>query len=100
MERYVIDRCKVMLVEYKSTKEIFAMKALKKDLLIDQDQIENVLLEKKILTDFEHPFLCSLIFCFQSLERVYFVMPFLRGGELFQLLRKQRIFDEEKYKIE
>lgn len=85
-----------MLVEYKNTKEIFAMKALKKDMLIDQDQVENTLLEKKILTDFEHPFLCSMIFCFQTFERVYFVMPFLRGGELFQQLRKQRIFDEEK----
>lgn len=73
------------------------MKGLKKDMLIDQDQIESTLLEKKILTDFEHTFLCNLIFCFQSVERVYFVMPFLRGGELFQQLKKQRIFAEEKY---
>lgn len=85
------------MVEYKPTKELFAMKALKKDMLIDQDQIENTLLEKKILTNFEHTFLCNLIFCFQSVERVYFVMPFLRGGELFQHLKKQRIFDEEKF---
>ena len=40
---------KVCLVEYLQTKTIYAMKSLKKDVLIDQDQIENTLLEKKIL---------------------------------------------------
>ena len=87
---------KVCMVEYLPTKEIFAMKSLKKDVLIDQDQIENTLLEKKILQNFEHPFLVSLIFCFQTEERIYFIMPFLRGGELFQHLKRFRVFDEEK----
>jgi len=90
---------KVCLVEYKPTKEIYAMKSLKKDVLIDQDQIENTLLEKKILETLDHPFLVELIFCFQTEERLYFVMPFLRGGELFQHLRRFRIFDEEKVKF-
>jgi serum/glucocorticoid-regulated kinase 2 len=73
------------------------MKALKKNELINQDQIESTLLEKQILMDFQHPFLCSLNFCFQTFERVYFVMPFFRGGELFQQLKINRIFNEEKY---
>jgi serine/threonine protein kinase len=87
---------KVCLVEYLPTKELYAMKSLKKDVLIDQDQIENTLLEKTILQDLDHKFLVGLVFCFQTEERLYFVMPFLRGGELFQHLRKSRIFDEEK----
>lgn len=87
---------KVCMVEYSPTKEIYAMKSLKKDVLIDQDQIENTLLEKKILESLEHPFLVGLTFCFQTEERLYFIMPFLRGGELFQHLKKFRIFNEEK----
>lgn len=87
---------KVCLVEYLPTKELYAMKSLKKDVLIDQEQIENTLLEKKILESLEHPFLVSLVFCFQTEERIYFIMQFLKGGELFQHLRKFRIFDEEK----
>jgi serum/glucocorticoid-regulated kinase 2 len=87
---------KVCMVEFTPTKEIYAMKTLKKDVLIDQDQIDNTLLEKKILESLDHPFLVGLTFCFQTEERLYFVMPFLRGGELFQHLRKFRIFDEEK----
>lgn len=87
---------KVCLVEYKSSKEIYAMKSLKKDVLIDQDQIENTLLEKRILQSLDHPFLVGLVFCFQTDDRIYFVMPFLRGGELFQHLKKMKFFTEEK----
>jgi serine/threonine protein kinase len=76
---------------------MYAMKSLKKDVLIDQDQIENTLLEKNILQSIDHKFLVGLVFCFQTVERIYFIMPFLRGGELFQHLRKLRIFDEDKY---
>jgi len=88
---------KVCLVEYKANKEIYAMKSLKKDVLIDQDQIENTLLEKRILQSLDHPFLVGLIFCFQTDDRIYFVMHFLRGGELFQHLKKMKFFTEEKY---
>lgn len=69
---------KVCLVEYIPTKEMYAMKSLKKDVLIDQDQIENTLLEKKILQSIDHKFLVGLVFCFQTQERIYFIMPFLR----------------------
>ena len=87
---------KVCLVEYLPTKEILAMKSLKKDVLLDQDQIENTLLEKKILESLDHPFLVGLVFCFQTDDRIFFVMPFLRGGELFQHLKKMKFFTEEK----
>ena len=90
---------KVCLVEYIPTHETYAMKSLKKDLLIEQEQIENTLLEKEILQTIDYPLLCGLIFCFQTEERIYFVMPFLSGGELFQHLRKFRTFDEEKVRF-
>jgi serum/glucocorticoid-regulated kinase 2 len=90
---------KVCLVEFKPNGELYAMKSLKKDILIDQEQIESTLLEKKILESMDHPFLVGLVFCFQTEDRLYFVMPFLRGGELFQHLRKFRIFDEEKVRF-
>jgi serum/glucocorticoid-regulated kinase 2 len=40
-----------------------------------------------------------MVFCFQSEERIYFVMPFVRGGELFQHLRNSRFFPEEKVRF-
>ena len=87
---------KVCLVEYLPTHETYAMKSLKKDILIEQEQIENTLLEKQILQTIDYLLLCGLDFCFQTEERIYFVMPFLSGGELFQHLIKFRTFSEEK----
>ena len=71
---------KVCLVEYLPTHETYAMKSLKKDILIEQEQVENTLLEKEILQTIDYPLLCGLVFCFQTEERIYFVMPFLSGG--------------------
>lgn len=90
---------KVCLVEYKNTGELYAMKSIKKDILIDHEQIENTILEKKILQTVNHPFLCSLVFCFQTEDRIYFIMNFVRGGELFQHLKRFKVFDEEKVKF-
>ena len=64
---------KVCLVEFKQTKELFAMKSLKKNVLLDEDQVESTLLEKNILQSLDYPFLVGMVFCFQTEERVYFV---------------------------
>ena len=90
---------KVCLVQYKKTGEYYAMKSLKKDVLLDQDQVESTILEKKILQSLDHPFLVGMIFCFQTEERIYFIMPFIRGGELFQHLRSCKFFPEDKVKF-
>ncbi len=87
---------KVCLVEHVKNKELYAMKSLKKDILLSQEQVENALQEKQILSSIKHPFLVSLDYCFQTEDRIYFVMSFMRGGELFELLRKFRVFDEER----
>ena len=86
---------KVCLVEFKQTKELFAMKSLKKNVLLDEDQVESTLLEKNILQSLDYPFLVGMVFCFQTEERVYFVLPFIQGGELFQHLRKFKYFPEK-----
>ena len=90
---------KVCLVQYKQTNDLYAMKSLKKDVLLDQDQVESTLLEKNILQSLNYPFLVGMVFCFQTEERVYFVLPFVRGGELFQHLRQYKYFPEQKVKF-
>jgi len=87
---------KVLLVEHTTKKELYAMKSLKKDVLLNQEQVENTIQEKVILSTMKHPFLVAMAYCFQTTERIYFVMNFMRGGELFEHLRKFRVFDEEK----
>ena len=90
---------KVCLVKYLPTKEIFAMKTMKKDVLLDNELVQSTILEKKILETIDHPFLVKLIFCFQTEERVYFVMPFIKGGELFKHLRQVNTFSEKEVRF-
>ena len=90
---------KVCLVQYKETKEYFAMKSMKKNILLEKDTVQSTLLEKKILENLNYQFLIGMVFCFQTEERIYFVMPFIRGGELFQHLHKSQYFSEETTKF-
>jgi len=90
---------KVMLVEKKDTKEIFAMKSLRKEDLIDKDQVEHTKTEKRILETINHPFLVNLEYVFQTPEKIFFIMQFMRGGELFQHLRTDQFFPEWRAKF-
>ena len=93
---------KVLLCEKKSTskkKELFAMKILKKQHIIEAKQLEHTKAEKIILSYVNHPFLVSLKYSFQSGSKIYFIMEFMKGGELFQHLRKLKRFTEEETKF-
>jgi len=76
---------KVFLAEHKETKKLYAVKSIRKDILIQYDQIENTILEKDIMFECDHPFLVSMEYLFQNELRLYFVMPFIRGGELYKV---------------
>ena len=86
---------KVFMIEHISTGKIYSMKVMNKDNLLDLDQIENALMEKKILGELEHPFIISLNFSFQTPEKICFVLPFLPGGDLFFHLNQRKKFNEE-----
>jgi serum/glucocorticoid-regulated kinase 2 len=53
------------------------------------------LLEKDILFAADHPFLVGMEFLFQSELRLYFVMPFIQGGELYKIFQSKKRFSEE-----
>ena len=81
---------KVFLVQKVSDKAVYAMKSLRKDVILYYDQIESTLLEKDILLKADHPFLVGMEYVFQTDQKIFFVMKFVRGGELFMHLRKSR----------
>lgn len=55
---------KVFLAELKSTKKLYAVKSIRKDILIQQDQVENTILEKDIMFECDHPFLVGMEYLF------------------------------------
>ncbi|XP_053114589.1 protein kinase C theta type [Hemicordylus capensis] len=74
---------KVFLVELKSTNEFFAMKALKKEVVLMDDDIECTMVEKRVLSlAWEHPFLTHVFCTFQTKENLFFIMEYLNGGDL------------------
>ena len=78
---------KVFLVKKKDNGEYYAMKSLRKDVIIDYEQVESTKLEKEILLQADHPFLVGMHYVFQTEQKIFFVMRFVRGGELFMHLR-------------
>lgn len=63
----------------------YAIKAIRKDILIEYDQIANTKTERDVMFECEHPFLVGMDYLFQSETRLYFVMPFVNGGELYKV---------------
>lgn len=76
---------KVMLAETRNTKQLYAIKVLKKDFIIENDEVESLRSEKSVFlvaSKERHPFLLNLHSCFQTENRVYFVMEYISGGDL------------------
>lgn len=90
---------KVILVENKHTGKQYAMKRIRKDILIEKGQIQNTKNEKDILLNIEHPFLLGMDFVFQNDYRLYFFLDYIKGGNLFENLFQVKRFEENIVKF-
>lgn len=87
---------KVLMVELRRTRRIYAMKVIKKALVTDDEDIDWVQTEKHVFeTASNHPFLVGLHSCFQTPSRLFFVIEFVRGGDLMFHMQRQRRLPEE-----
>ncbi len=85
---------KVYLAYLPLTDKYYAIKSMRKDVIVDKNSIENINLERLIMLQVDHPFIVNMHYVFQTNVRLYFVMDYVDGGELFQYMRNMRNFEE------
>ncbi|EZA53780.1 hypothetical protein DMN91_011796 [Ooceraea biroi] len=82
----------------KDSGTLYAMKVLKKATLKVRDRVRTKM-ERNILVDVEHPFIVRLHYAFQTEGKLYLILDFLKGGDLFSRLSKEVMFTEEDVKF-
>lgn len=87
---------KVILCREKTTGHFYAIKVLKKSVIIAKEEVDHTLTESRVLQTTRHPFLTQLKYSFQTPDRLCFVMEYVNGGELFFHLSRERQFSEER----
>lgn len=75
---------KVMLVKRADKPgEVYAMKMLRKEHIVKRNQVEHTKSERNVLETVDHPFIVKLHYAFQTPKKLYVVLEFCAGGELF-----------------
>ncbi|XP_015983597.2 ribosomal protein S6 kinase alpha-2 isoform X1 [Rousettus aegyptiacus] len=88
----------VRKVKGSDARQLYAMKVLKKATLKVRDRVRSKM-ERDILAEVNHPFIVKLHYAFQTEGKLYLILDFLRGGDLFTRLSKEVMFTEEDVKF-
>jgi len=87
---------KVMQVRKRDTLRIYALKTIRKAHIVSRSEVTHTLAERTVLAKVNNPFIVPLKFSFQSKEKLYLVLAFVNGGELFHHLQREGKFNEER----
>ncbi|GAA5918735.1 hypothetical protein JCM1841_006269 [Sporobolomyces salmonicolor] len=87
---------KVMQVRKKDTGRIYALKTIRKAHIVSRSEVTHTLAERTVLAQVNNPFIVPLKFSFQNAEKLYLVLAFVNGGELFHHLQREGRFNEER----
>eukprot|EP00730_Choanoeca_flexa_P015844 TRINITY_DN7369_c0_g1_i2.p1 TRINITY_DN7369_c0_g1~~TRINITY_DN7369_c0_g1_i2.p1 ORF type:complete len:719 (+),score=205.10 TRINITY_DN7369_c0_g1_i2:158-2314(+) len=88
---------KVLMAEHKSSSEIYAVKVLKKEVVVEDDDVECTMIERRVLElSGGCAFLTKLVATFQTNEHLYFVMEFITGGDLMFHIQRLKRFSTDQ----
>lgn len=88
---------KVVLVRRKANGSLYALKSMKKKYIEKKKQEKRILIEKEILKEIQHPFLVRMHSSFQNEKKLFLLLEYCPGGELFGLLSKRKRLTEDQY---
>ena len=86
----------VNLVMNKRTKFPYAIKAISKDRINLEQMESNIHLEKNILLKIDHPFIVKMVKSIEDKKNIYFLMEYLKGKELFDVIRDIGLLNKEQ----
>ncbi|XP_024231010.1 serine/threonine-protein kinase Sgk2 [Oncorhynchus tshawytscha] len=88
---------KVLLAKLKADNKFYAVKVLQKKVILKKKEQKNIMAERNVLLkSLKHPFLVGLHYSFQTPEKLYFVLDYVNGGEIFFHLQRERCFLEPR----
>jgi len=88
---------KVMLVQKSGGDgKVYAMKMLRKEHVVKRNQVEHTKTERSVLEAVNHPFIVNLHYAFQTKDKLYFVLDYCPGGELFYHLKNEGCFSKNR----
>jgi len=93
---------KVFLVRKKNgsdTGAVYAMKVLRKEAIFARKQVAHTKAEKTILAKIQQPFIIRLHWAFQTEQKLYMILDYINGGELFFHLKNEGRFPEERVRL-
>lgn len=86
---------KVLLMEKKDTKKLYAIKTIQKQKLYNAKKKDHAMIERTVLAQLTSPFVVKLYYAFQSSLKLYLVLDFMQGGDLYYHLHHHKYFSEE-----
>uniref|UniRef100_A0A1B6KPA2 cAMP-dependent protein kinase n=1 Tax=Graphocephala atropunctata TaxID=36148 RepID=A0A1B6KPA2_9HEMI len=84
----------VLLMKDEDEDNYYAVKAVDKKVIVKTNQIAHILNERKILSVTNFPFIVHLVNFFSDNSYLYFVLPFISGGDMFTNLRRVHKFND------
>ncbi|CAM38092.1 protein kinase A catalytic subunit [Leishmania braziliensis MHOM/BR/75/M2904] len=90
---------RVRLVRHKGTGQYAALKILKKQEVLRMKQVDHVMAEASLLQEIDHPFIVNMLRGYMDKNRLYILLEYVVGGELFSHLRKAGKFPNDVSKF-
>ena len=84
----------VFLAIHKSKKLLYALKTVDRRKICAYELYESLNLERKVLLQLDHPFIPKLVKTLKDAKRIYFVLEYVRGMDLFYVIRKMSVVSE------
>ena len=85
----------MLLVKHVDSKELFALKRIRKDRIIERNEVQRAFMERDILAFMQNPFVVSMLCSFQTKTHLCMVLEYVEGGDVGTLLKENGFLDTE-----